>query len=164
MPTSGFQAERISKASTITLRAPLETVFPLFGPIRERDWEAGWDPQVLYATDDLVEEHMVFKTRSHHMNEPDYIWTVSRYHPERAFIEYTVFTPDRLWWIAVQCQGGAQGDTTRAEITYTFTGLTEQGVAINRAMLERMYRHDLKDWEAAINHYLETGKRLEQGH
>jgi hypothetical protein len=23
-----------------------------------------------------------------------------------------------------------------------------------------MYKHDLKDWELAINHYLETGSKL----
>ena len=133
MATPGFKVGRISRASTITLHAPLDSVFPLFGPVREKDWEAGWDPQVLYSTSELVEEHMVFRTRSHHGDEPHFTWTVSRYHPEQAFIEYTVFAPDRLWWIAIQCREGAQGETTQAEITYTFTGLSERGNATNQA-------------------------------
>jgi hypothetical protein len=116
---------------------------------------------MLYSTTDLVEEHMVFKTHSHHGHEPDSTWTVSKYCPDQALVEYTVFTPDRLWWILIQCRESIAGETTEAEITYTYTGLTEKGNAINERALEAMYRHDLKDWEEAINHYLETGERLE---
>ena len=101
MAVSDFKSERISKTSTITLNASLESVFPLFGPIREKEWAAGWEPQVLYSTTNLVEEHMVFKAPSHHEHEPDSTWTVSKYHPDQAFIEYTVFVPERLWWITI---------------------------------------------------------------
>jgi hypothetical protein len=86
---------------------------------------------------------------------------VSRYSPEEAFIEYTVFAPGRLWWIAIQCSESAEGERTRAEITYTYTGLTEEGNAANERALAEMYRRDLEDWEEAINHYLETGERFE---
>ena len=164
MATAVFRSQRVSRTSIITLNAPLESVFPLFGPIREKEWAAGWEPQLLYPTSDSLEEHMVFKTQSHHHGlEPDYTWTLSKYHPEQAFIEYTVFTPERLWRISVQCRHGVVGETTEAEITYTFTGLTERGNAMNARALELMYRRELKDWEEAINHYLETGERLEHG-
>ena len=163
MAFSAFKSERISRTSVITLTAPLKRVFPLFGPIREKEWAAGWEPRVLYSTTDFVEEHMVFKTRSHHGHEPDSTWTVSKYRSDQAFIEYTVFTSERLWWITIQCREGIAGETTKAEITYTYTGLTEKGNAINEKALETMYRRDLKDWEEAINHYLETGERLEHG-
>jgi hypothetical protein len=46
---------------------------------------------------------------------------------------------------------------------YTYTGLTEHGNAINKLALGMMYRRNLKDWEEAINHYLETGQRLAHG-
>ncbi|MEW5818119.1 MAG: hypothetical protein AB1798_22360, partial [Spirochaetota bacterium] len=107
--------------------------------------------------------HMVFNTQAHHGQESDFTWTVSKYHPDQAFIEYTVFTPERLWWITIQCYGDIGGETTEAEITYTYTGLTERGNAINVKALETMYRRELKDWEEAINHYLATAERLEHG-
>jgi hypothetical protein len=160
MAPEGFTSERISKTSTITLNAPLEEVFPLFGPIREQEWAAGWAPQIIYSTTDLVEEHMVFKTASHHGHgEPDYTWIVSQHLPDQAFIEYTVFTPERVWWISVRCQG-LPNETTEAEITYTYTGLTEKGNKINRMALHLMFAHDLKEWQEAINHYLKTGEQL----
>jgi len=162
MTSAAFTSRRISRTSTITLNAPLSEVFPLFGPIREREWAAGWDPQILYSTTDLVEEHMVFKTPSHHGHgEPDWIWTVSKYLPDQALIEYTIFTPERLWWITIQCCEDVPNQTTKADITYTYTGLTDGGNAINEKALQSMYAHDLRDWEEAINHYLKTGDRRE---
>lgn len=160
--SSTFKSKRISRTGFLTLNAPLSQVFPLFGPIRERDCAAGWDPQILYAISDVVEEHMVFKTPPHTGHgEPDYTWIVSKYLPAQAFIEYTVLTPDRIWWITIQCCEGILSQTTAAEISYTYTGLTDMGNTINENALHLMYAHDLKDWEEAINHYLDTGERLE---
>jgi hypothetical protein len=162
MTNSAFTSRRVSRTRLITLNAPLRDVFPLFGPIREGEWAAGWDPQILYSTTDLVEEHMVFKTPPHPGHgEPDYAWTVSKYMPGQASIEYTVFTPERLWWIAIHCRESIPHQTTEAEITYTFTGLTERGNALNEKAVQLMYAQDLRDWEAALNHYLSTGERLE---
>lgn len=160
MTSSSFTSRKLSRTSIITLNTPLKEVYPLFGPIREKEWASGWDPQILYSTTDLVEEHMVFKTPSHHGHgEPDYIWTVSKYLPDQALIEYTVFTPERLWWITIRCWEEIPHQTTKAEITYTFIGLTNKGNAINEKALQLMYAHDLRDWEEAINHYLKTGKK-----
>ena len=163
MTTPAFESQRISKTSIITLNAPLSKVFPLFGPIREKEWAAGWNPQLIYSITNFVEEHMVFRTQSSHGHEPDYTWIISRYNPDQSFIEYTVFTHERLWWITIQCHEGITGDTTEAEITYTYTGLTEKGNAINARALDMMYHQDLMDWEESINHYLKTGERLEHG-
>jgi hypothetical protein len=161
METSQFTSKRISRTSVITLQAPVKTVFPLFGPIKEKEWADKWDPKIVYSTTNLVEEHMVFTTKPHHKGHggPDPIWTVSKYLPEQAFIEYIVFKPERVQWIAIQCHNDTSSQTTRAEITYTLTGLTEKGNAINEKFLQTMYAHDLKDWEEAINYHLKTGEK-----
>jgi len=162
MTSSTFTSKRISKTAAITLNAPLDKAFPLFGPIKEKEWAAGWNPQILYSTTNLIDEHMVFKTLSPHgHDEPDYIWTVSKYMLAQALIEYMVYTPERVWWITIQCRADIPDQTTRAEITYTFTGLTDKGNAINEKALQSMYAQDLKDWEEAINYHIETGKRQE---
>ncbi len=157
---SSFVSKRVSRTSTITLNGSLKEVFPLFGPIREQEWADGWAPRILFPAGGGVEEHMVFRTSSHGHGEPDFTWLVSKYLPEQAVIEYTVFTPERVWWITIRCREAASERTTKAEISYAFLGLTDMGNAINENAARLMYAHDLKDWEAAINHYLETGKRL----
>ena len=163
MTVMHFTSIRITRTSSITLKAPIEKVFPLFNPVREQDWAADWEPRFLTtsAQDQAIQEHMVFRTQSPHgHDEIEYIWAISKYLPDQAFIEYTIFTPERLWWITIQCRELIPDHTTNAEITYTFVGLTDKGNAINEKALQLMYAHDLKDWEKAINHYLMTGARL----
>ena len=155
----------ISKTATITLHAPLEDAFPLFGPIREREWAEGWNPRMVTEHSTDAEQHMVFQTDAHSDTDPDtFTWVLSNYDPENAFIEYTVFATERLWWITIDCDQPAGNETTSATITYTFVGLTEQGDQDNEHALERMYRNDLHDWQKAINHYLSTSSRLSHAH
>ncbi len=163
MAVSPFVSKKITRTSAITLKAPIEKVFPLFNPVKEKEWADDWEPQFLTASmqDQDIQERMVFKTKSPHgHDEIDYIWTISKYLPDRSFIEYTVFTPERLWWITIQCSKVISNHLTNAEITYTYVGLTDKGNAINEKALQLMYAHDLKDWEKAINHYLITGEKL----
>ncbi len=159
MATANFVARRISQTRRLKLNSSLKTVFPLFGPIKERLWVQGWDPEIVYLNAEEIAEHMIFRTPPRFEKEPPYTWILSKYAPERAFVEYTVFTPERLWTIAVQCEETTP-QTTQAEITYTYTGLSEQGNALNEKALAAMYANDLKDWEEAINHYLKTGEKL----
>ncbi len=160
LTAQSFESKRVSRTSTITLDAPLERVFPLFGPIKEKEWADGWNPEIVYSTTNLVEEHMVFKTKSHSHGESSYTWMITKYMPEQSLIEYTVFTTERLWNITIQCSENTNSQKTDAEITYTYTGLTESGNAINEKALQHMYSKDLKNWEVPINHYLKTGKKL----
>ena len=167
MKETTFKAKRISRTSSIILNASLKTVFPLFGPIEEKKWTHGWDPQIVFSSTNKLELKMVFKTQmtGHKEKEDsDCIWIVSRFLPQQALIEYTVFTFERVWWITIQCQEEKSNLTTRAKITYIFTGLTENGNSINQKHLARIYEHDLKDWEEAINYFLRTGKCIRQDH
>jgi hypothetical protein len=160
MQSANFHAQRISQTRCIKLNAPVQTVFPLFGPITEKLWVKGWEPEILFLDAEEIAEHMIFRTPPRFEQEPPYTWILSKYAPEQAFVEYIVFTPERLWTIAVKCEEEAITQTTHAEITYTFTGLSEHGNMLNEKALAAMYANDLKDWEEAINHYLKTGELL----
>jgi hypothetical protein len=154
-----FNSKRFSKTASITLHGKPDKVFPLFGPVEEKKWAEGWNPEIIYSKSSLLEEHMVFKTSPHFQGEGDYTWTVSKYIPSAKLIEYTVSTPQRIWFITIQCADHGNG-TTDAQITYTFTGMSENGNDQNKKALARMYHADLKDWEEAINYYLKTGKMM----
>jgi hypothetical protein len=154
----GFKSERISKTSTIELNSTIENIFPLFGPIKEKEWADGWDPKIIFSTTSLVDEHMIFTTKASNLSEEKFTWVVTKFFPEQHLIEYAVSTPNRIWFIHVMCK--ARSEKTLATIQYTFTGLTSEGNEYNRKALEKMYAHDLKDWQDAINYHLETGKKL----
>ena len=146
MSQSNFKPERISKTASFTLDGRIEKVFPLFGPMREKDWAEGWEPEVVFSTDDLVEEHMIFQTKVA-TDEKVYTWIVTQFNPEIHKVEYTVSTKNRVWFITVRC-------------TYTYTGLNAEGNERNRNALAKMYSQDLRDWQEAINYYLHHGKML----
>jgi hypothetical protein len=154
-----FKAERISRQSTITLSAPVETVFRLFGAIEEEKWAPGWRPTVVFSDSGTIQDQMVFTTKGHQDLEPDYTWTVSRYEPENWLVEYTVFTLDRLWRISIRCRSLVDKRHTDADVCYTYTGLNEKGNTLNKQAIASMFAHDLKDWERQINYYLETGQK-----
>ena len=156
-----FKSKRISKTRSIILTGSLKEVFPLFEPIKEKEWAEGWNPEIVYSTSNMVEEKMVFKSKAIFSNEPDYSWIISKYQPESNLIEYLVFTQERFWTISIKCVEESEGKT-KAEITYTYTGLTENGNGLNEKALEKMYSQDLKDWEKAINYYLDTEECLKE--
>jgi hypothetical protein len=159
MNNKDFQAKRISKSATIVLKSKIENVFPLFGPFEERKWVEGWNPALIYPATETVEEGTTFKTEVHGHDETQSLWIVSKYEPEKHLIQYLVSTENRYWAITVKCIQSAENKTT-AEITYTFTGLNDLGNKINEHLLEKMYSNNLKDWEDAINYYLDNGKML----
>lgn len=150
-------SERISKTATFTVDTTIEKAFPLFGPVREKEWAEGWNPEIIYGEGE-VELHMMFRTKSSFKEESSFLWVITQFDPQKYFIEYTVSTPNRVWFIRVQCV--AKQSRTEASVTYTYTGLNEKGNELNRIALEKMFAEDLKDWQTAINHYIKHGKLL----
>ncbi|MCX6143191.1 MAG: hypothetical protein NTZ35_08225 [Ignavibacteriales bacterium] len=159
MVDKSFKAERLSRTATIILNGAVEKVFPLFGAIEEKKWADGWNPSILFPKSEQIEEGMVFTTQGHDHGESNYAWIVSRCKVENHLIEYIVSTANRYWVIDIECAASSK-DHTNATVRYTYTGLTELGNEINRHAIKKMFERDLKDWEEAMNHYLETGKVL----
>jgi len=153
---SRHDCQRISRSVTIRLNAQIEKVFPLFGPVREKEWAFGWEPEILYARSPLIEEKMIFRTRG---VDGDYTWVVTKYQPENHAVEYAVHTVHRIWFITVCCR--ADGENSLATVTYTYTSLSDEGASLNEKAMKEMFQHDLIDWEEAINYYLLTAQVLQ---
>jgi hypothetical protein len=153
-----FAPVRISKSGSILLNGNTETIFPLFGPFRERVWAEGWEPELLYGAEDEIKEKTIFRTRGMTADEPFFLWVISKYDPRRLWIEYIVHANERLWFIMVECK--SHQALTLATITYTYIGLSLEGHHRNQLAMEKMFHQNLADWEDAINHYIRTGKKL----
>jgi Polyketide cyclase / dehydrase and lipid transport. len=153
------KAERIQRTASFIVNTSIEKAFPLFGPVREKEWATGWEPEIIYSSHPEVEEHMIFKTKATTKEEDFYLWTLTQYRPKEYLVAYTVSTSLRIWFITVACAD--QNQNTKVTVTYSYTGLTEEGNRLNKLAIEKMYAQNLKDWEEAINYYLKTGKQLE---
>ncbi len=75
-----FTATRLSRTARIRLNAAPATVFPLFTPLGERLWVAGWDPQLVYPASGEAELHGVFCTPGH--DGQPVMWTIVGLEPE----------------------------------------------------------------------------------
>lgn len=150
-----FKARQFVQYASIVLNGSIEKVFPLFGAMEERKWSPDWQPAPVYPVSGKMEEGFIFQTPDHVPNAPLLTWVVATYDLSDHLVKYIVTTANRITIISVHCSQ-TNMNRTRAEITYTLTGLTEEGNEISQHLIIAMFKHNLKDWETAINRYLNT--------
>jgi hypothetical protein len=155
----GFIGKRVVRSYTQTIHAVPETVFPLLCPVREMEWLADWKCRVIHAPSGLAETNGVYA--SLHPGESDTIWMITRRDERRHTVEFVYFIPGmRVTRLNIAVHP-ADGKNSRVEITYIYTGISEAGnreIAENCA--EDRFILQMKHWEASMNHFLETGKKL----
>jgi hypothetical protein len=120
-----------------------ERALRYFTPEGERAWAPGWDPVYPAAPEDDTALGTVFVTHGH---GHDTVWVVVD-RTERS-MRYARVSPDvQAGTVNVQCL--ADGQATRAEITYDLTALRPAA----QAALQRFadgYDNFLKEWERLI--------------
>lgn len=154
-----FQATRVTHEYSQTNDAPPEKVFPLLCPVREADWVPGWQYCVIYSQSGVAESGCVFATPNEDGSET--IWLITEYNAADFHIAFAWVNPGMVAaQIAISLTAGAR-NTTRARIRYVYTGLTPEGNKEVARYDEKWFQHKMQIWEAAINHYLRTGKLIE---
>ncbi len=151
-----INAKRIISEGTMHLSAAPERVFPLLCPVREHEWIDTWAARIVYTDSGLAEEGCVFTTSEHDGTET--VWTISRYAPEAATIEFVVVTPG-LFATRLAVAVRADGDGSIALWRRTFTALSEAGERA-MAVLAAHAPARLRRLEAQLDHYLRTGTPL----
>jgi hypothetical protein len=160
---SKFQGKRITHEYTQNNLAPPEKVFPLLCPVREADWVPAWQYRLIYSESGIAECGCVFITPNEDGTETT--WMVTDYDPASFRIAYAWVNPGLVAAqirICLSRSSGAQtspGHTT-ALIQYTYTGLSTEGNREVERYDRKWFRHKMQSWEAAINHHLQTGKRI----
>ncbi len=155
---SSFTALRVSHQYTQTNDAAPEKVFPLLCPVREADWVPGWQYRLIYSESGVAEDGCVFTTPND--SGPETIWMVTHYDPQAFTIAYAWVEPGR---VATQIRislAPAPGGKTSARIGYLYTGLSPAGNAQLERFTADWFRTKMQSWEAALNHYLRTGKLI----
>jgi hypothetical protein len=99
------------------------------------------------------------------------IWVVTEYNPASFHISFAWVNPGLVAAQISICltsssgvqtsAGHASPDHTSALIQYTYTGLSTQGNRDVERYDQKWFRHKMQSWETAINHYLQTGKRID---
>lgn len=153
-----FQARRVTHEYTQLNEALPEQVFPLLCPVREQDWVPGWRYRLIYSQSGVAELGCVFATPN--SDGPETFWVTSEYDPARFRIAFVW-----VWPGMVSCHLGIhltahESQKTSAHIQYAYTGLSLEGNEEVGRYSREWFENKMKGWEAAINHYLRTGRKL----
>ncbi|HQN19824.1 MAG TPA: hypothetical protein PKV86_11820, partial [Syntrophobacteraceae bacterium] len=127
---------RVTRTYIQKLQAGPEEVFPLLCPVREAEWVDGWDPLVVYSRSGLAEPDCVFVTGN---KEPDSAWIVTKRDTESFDLEIIKVTPwTTIARINISLRPNEQSGTD-AEVTYSYTALSEAGEAFVNNYTEEYY-------------------------
>jgi hypothetical protein len=153
-----FHALRVAHHHTQTNHAPLNEVFPLLCPVREAEWVPGWSYRLIFSNSGFAEEGCVFATPNDDGTET--IWTVTDYDARNFRIAFVWLNPGHaVCRISIELSPAPQGNT-HAEVSYTYTGLSEAGNRVLQRYDEAWFQGKMRGWESAINHYLKTGHKI----
>jgi hypothetical protein len=161
---SEFQGKRVTREYAQNNVAPPEKVFPLLCPVREADWVPGWQYRLIYSESGVAECGCVFITPNEDGTETT--WIVTDYEPLLFRIEFAWVNPGLVAAQIKICLTRSTGAPTlpghtSALIQYTYTGLSTEGNREVERYDQDWFGHKMQTWEAAINHYLQTGKRID---
>lgn len=157
---SAFDARRLVRSYRQAIDATPAVVFPLLCPVRETEWLEGWAYRMNYSACGLVEQGAVFTTSR--PGEPDTVWVVSRLDASSHVVEFCRFTPGSrtcLLKIVVSPRGT---DGSWVDVSYEYTSIAPAGNDFLETWTDAAFLRDMRFWEASMNHFLETGARLER--
>ena len=127
-------ANREDFSFSLVLDGPLETVFPLFGPIRESEWAPEFKAHLVSPTDpDQIGPGTVFLAQS---AAGEGVWILTDYDLATGTIRYVfVVSGSNATEINIRL-APIDKASTRAQVTYRRTALSAKG------------RDDLSEWAA----------------
>jgi hypothetical protein len=153
-----FRGHRVAHEYIQTNDAPPGKVFPLLCPVREAEWVPGWEYRLVYSQSGFAEDECVFTTPNDDGSETT--WIVTGYDPAKFHIAFSWVHPGVMAvQISIALMAKADGQTT-AFIRYTYTGLSPEGNQKIASYDRKWFEQKMLGWEAAINHFLRTGKKI----
>ncbi len=153
-----FKAKHVTRSYDQTITADPARVFDLLCPVKEAEWLDGWDYTLLHSESGLAEEGCVFLSRQ--AGEKDTIWMITRRDVQSREIEFVRATPEsRIARLNIKVNEKTATAST-VKITYAITALCEAGNEFLEAFTQENFEAGMQFWEASMNYYLETGKKL----
>lgn len=164
--SSGFVGRHVVREGKFFVPFPVDDVFPLYGPVEEAKWVAGWEPRWIYPERGVAETSKpapgwVFTTGKEAAEIR--VWYVEDVNPAAHEISYLVHWPGQMVYrIDVSAEpavdSGSASQGTSTAVRYEFVGTSEDG---NRELTEvstNWAAERLEHWRQSIQDCL-GGKR-----
>ena len=140
---------RESRTMDLELHGAADVAFPLFGPVREREWSPEWSPQFLApAAPAQGPDGAVFTTEG--TGTAPSVWVMTDFDAAARLVRYVNFQPGvAVGELSVRVTpAGASAST--AEVTYRFTAVSADGNDFIARWVAH-FPHMAPHWEGALN-------------
>lgn len=150
---------RASRVAVQTWNATPERLLPLLTPLGEKAWAVGWEPEMRWQPAGGQGAGTLFVTRGPGGGET--VWVLETFDVARQRVAYVHVSPGSLVVEIGVTLAPLPENKTRAEVRYTFTALSELGNARIAQVNEADFENFMRDWERELNHFLQTGRKLD---
>jgi len=132
-----------------------EVIWPQLCPVREYDWIAHWECELLHSVSGYNELGCVFRTSFPAEGDPE-VWVTNRFEPGER-LEFVRSNAQRAIHFVIELR--PEGKGTRLIWTHHVTALDERGRAA-LAGKAAAFKTQMRMVEAMLAHFLATGKCL----
>lgn len=147
-----MKSTSVSYTAGFKMNRKAETLFPLFSPEGEKLWVPGWEYENIMGTTTLHEDY-VFLTESHDHAAGAAVWIVKHYDPEVYRVQYYKIEPgEKVGIVTVVCTP-LNDSSTRVDVTYTYTGLSERGNRFIANFTKEDYEDFITEWKELLEVY-----------
>ena len=152
------EVKRETRLYVANIKHPASTIFPLICPTKEYDWLDGWECDLLYSRSGIAELDCVFRCRV--LNQKlDETWVIDVFEPNEK-VQFSIFMEGCVLRWCISLFEKADGTTTESTWHMTITAFNEKGHQFLTENSPVHFSSKMKIFEAMINHYLDTGKKL----
>lgn len=152
---AGEQRTHTRTEFTFTVNAPLEVAAPLFGANEERKWSADWNPQFVYPLPASDQSGMVFRVEHPQHSS---IWVNTAFDLAAGHIQYAYVLNDAMATLIDIRLTRDSAQKTGVTVVYERTALLPEA----NEHVQHFAKGDEKagkEWEEAINGYLQKANR-----
>lgn len=150
--------DRVRRETSFELAAPAELVFPLFCPVRERDWVPGWDPIVVFSESGLVERDCVFVTAEGEKSAAKAgkaVWIFTEHDADLRRLTLVCVAGQRVVKRLDLSVAAIDARRSQVFVRYTLTALDAEGLAELGRFDVEAFTLMMAGWRAAIDELLQ---------
>ena len=151
-----FEPLKTQFSEDMVIGAPIADVFPLLDPVRESDWIPEWEADMIWSESGFAEEGAIFQTALH--GDVKETWIISQYEPMKKIV-FVRYNPSIITRLSIELTDGH--NHTDAAWTQSQIALDDNGNHFLSTLNQEDFSANIKDFEAMLNYYLETGEMID---
>ena len=159
-----FKSETAKNVLPVSIKAPVDQVFPLASPVEEYKWIPGWKCNLIHCPNDRVELGTIFSEIS---SAPFLMgsfqgrttWTVVMYDPVSYRIHFRLDNKNSSSIYKIELQDNGKGGT-EGRLDFTFNSTNQKGNRLVAKNLEGKIQVMLALLNAMLQHYCETNEKI----